>query len=137
MSVPVVRRRTAPTALVASFWLWIASAAISLLAFFLTLAGLVTGPAAEGGVGGGLIALSVAGALIGAAVRVVCAIFLLRGANWARIILSVVAGLLLVSLLPVLIAGDIVSVVIFLMAVVAAVLMWLPSTRPHFRRPRA
>lgn len=134
MSSPLSPARTAPTVVTASFWLWIASAVISLLAFFLTLPVLLDSSAASGAYAGGLVVGSIAGALLGAALRIVFAIFLLRGANWARIVLTVIGALVLLSLIPSAVAGDLLGILVALIAIAAGVLMWLPAARPHFRR---
>jgi hypothetical protein len=122
--------RTAPTVITASFWLWIASTVVSLIAFALLLPGLFGGAPVAGGIAAG----SVAGAIIGSALRVFLAIYLLRGANWARIVLTVIGAVVLLTGIPSLLTGDLLGLLVVLVVVVAAVLMWLPAARPHFRR---
>lgn len=131
MSQPLsAAARTAPTVITASFWLWIASTVVSLIAFAILLPGLFGGAPDAGGIAAG----SVAGAIIGSALRVFLAIYLLRGANWARIVLTVIAGVVLLTGIPSLLTGDLLGLLVILIVVVAAVLMWLPAARPHFRR---
>jgi hypothetical protein len=134
VSAPFFSARTAPAVVTASFWLWIASTVISLLSFFVTLPAVLGADGAGTAFAGGIIAATLVGALFGAAVRVACALFLLRGAAWARIVLTALGALLLFGLVPSVIAGDLVSLLILLLVVAAAVLMWLPAARPHFRR---
>jgi len=62
------------------------------------------------------------------------AIYLLRGANWARIVLTVIGVVVLLTGIPSLLTGDLLGLLVVLIVVVAAVLMWLPAARPHFRR---
>lgn len=134
MSRPLASSRTVPTVITASFWLWIASTVVSLIAFAITAPGLFSGPTADSPYAAGVIAGSIAGALLGAALRVFFAVFLLRGANWARIVLTIVGAIVLLGLLPSIVLGDLLSLLIALIAVAAGVLMWLPAARPHFRK---
>lgn len=135
MSQPLTTAaRTAPTVITVSFWLWIASTVVSLIAFALLAPGLLSGPTADTPYAGGVVAGSIGGALIGAALRVFLAVFLLRGANWARIVLTVIGVVVLFAGIPSILTGDLLGLLAMLIVIVAAVLMWLPSARQHFRR---
>ena len=123
-----------PRVVVASFWIWIASAALGLLSFFLGLPALLASPALNAPTGAGIVIGSVGGALIGALLRVFLGLFLLRGANWARIVLTVIGGIVLLGLAANIVMGDLIGLLSGIAVVVAAVLMWLPAARAHFRR---
>ncbi|UAJ80273.1 hypothetical protein IT072_04280 [Leifsonia sp. ZF2019] len=123
-----------PRVVVASFWIWIASAALGLLSFFVGLPALLASPALSAPTGAGIVIGSVGGALIGALLRVFLGLFLLRGANWARIVLTVIGAIVLVALVAAILTGDLIGLLSGIAVVVAAVLMWLPAARAHFRR---
>ena len=97
-----------PRVVVASFWIWIASAALGLLSFFVGLPALLANPAVSAPTGPGIVIGSVGGAVIGAIV--------------------------LLGLLATVFAGDLIGLLSGIAVLVAAVLMWLPSARFHFRR---
>ncbi|OJX75522.1 hypothetical protein [Leifsonia sp. 71-9] len=123
-----------PRVVVASFWIWIASAALGLLSFFVGLPALLANPAVSAPTGPGIVIGSIGGAVIGALLRVVLGLFLLRGANWSRIVLTIIGAIVLLGLLATVFAGDLLGLLSGIAVVVAAVLMWLPSARLHFRR---
>ena len=123
-----------PSVVVASFWTWIASAALGLRSFAIGLPALLANPALSAPTGPGIVLSSVAGAIIGAGLRVVLGLYLLRGANWARIVLTVIGAIVLLGLVASIVSGDLVGLLSVLAVVVAAVLMWLPAARAHFRR---
>lgn len=123
-----------PRVVVASFWIWIASAALGLLAFALGLPGLLANPALSAPTGPGIVLSSMAGAVIGAGLRVVLGLFLLRGANWARIVLTVIGAIVVLGAIASVVTGDVLGLLSVVAVVIAAVLMWLPSARAHFRR---
>lgn len=123
-----------PRIVVASFWIWIASAALGLLSFAIGLPALLADPALNTPTGPGVVIGTIAGAVIGAGIRVVLALFLLRGAAWARIVLTVIGIIVILGLVVNVITGDVVGSLSAVAVVVAGVLMWLPSARAHFRR---
>jgi len=123
-----------PRVVVASFWIWIASAALGLLSFFVGLPALLANPAVSAPTGPGIVIGSIGGAVIGALLRVVLGLFLLRGANWSRIVLTIIGAIVLLGLLATVFAGDLIGLLSGIAVLVAAVLMWLPSARFHFRR---
>lgn len=133
MSIPATAAK--PTVVTAAFWLWIASAAIGLIGYVIAFPSVLTATQSLGGpMAGGAIVGSIAGAIIGAAIRVVFAIFLLRGANWARIVLTVLGAIIVLSLLPSIIAGNVLAIVELVAVVAAVVLQWLSAAKPFFRR---
>ena len=135
MSQPLsAAARTAPTVVTASFWLWIASTVVSLIAFALMAPGLFAGPTSGTPYSAGVVASLIGGALIGSALRVFLAVFLLKGANWARIVLTVIGAVVLIGLISSLLTGDLLGILVVLIVIAAGVLMWLPAARPHFRR---
>jgi len=123
-----------PRVVVASFWIWIASAALGLLSFFLGLPALLDNPAVNTATGPGIVIGSIAGAVIGALLRVFLGLFLLRGANWSRIVLTIIGVIVLLGLVATILTGDLIGLLSGIAVIVAAVLMWLPSARSHFRR---
>ncbi|MFJ3393773.1 hypothetical protein [Leifsonia aquatica] len=123
-----------PRIVVASFWIWIASAVLGLLSFFLGLPALLDNPAVNTATGPGIVIGSIAGAVIGALIRVFLGLFLLRGANWSRIVLTIIGVIVLLGLVATILTGDLIGLLSGIAVVVAAVLMWLPSARSHFRR---
>jgi hypothetical protein len=123
-----------PRVVVASFWTWLASAALGLLSFVLSLPALLASPAVSTPTGPGIVLGSIAGAIIGVAIRVVLSLFLLRGAAWSRIVLTVIGALVLLGLAANILTGDLIGLLSVIAVVVAAVLMWLPAARAHFRR---
>ncbi|MDN4614176.1 hypothetical protein P5G50_06885 [Leifsonia sp. F6_8S_P_1B] len=133
MSISATTAR--PTVVTAAFWLWIASAAIGLIGFAVSFPSVVAATQSlSGPMAGGAMVGSVAGAIIGAAIRVVFAIFLLRGANWARIVLTVLGAIIVLSLLVSIITGNVLAILELLAVVAAVVLQWLSSAKPFFRR---
>lgn len=123
-----------PRVVVASFWIWIASAALGLLSFFLGLPALLDSPAVHTATGPGIVIGSIASAVIGALLRVFLGLFLLRGANWSRIVLTIIGVIVLLGLVATILTGDLIGLLSGIAVIVAAVLMWLPSARSHFRR---
>ncbi|MFK3672285.1 hypothetical protein ACI2IX_19130 [Leifsonia aquatica] len=123
-----------PRIVVASFWIWIASAVLGLLSFFLGLPALLDNPAVNTATGPGIVIGSIAGAVIGALIRVFLGLFLLRGANWSRIVLTIIGVIVLLGLVATILTGDLIGLLSGIAVIVAAVLMWLPSARSHFRR---
>ena len=133
MSFPVTTAR--PTVVTVAFWLWIVSVVVALVAFALSVSTLVSSSSTlQGPAGAGFIAGSFAAPFIGAALRIVFAIFLLRGANWARIVLTVLGALIVLSSLFSLFTGNLIVLVELVAVVVAVVLSWLPSAKPFFGR---
>jgi len=131
-------QRAVPTTVTASFWLWIASVVISLIAVVILLA---TGAYMVADVGGNeAVAQAVApiatiiGAFVGAALRVLFAVFMLRGRNWARIVLLILAILTALGSIATIATGGVLGIIAMLVTIVAAVLMYVPASNPYFRR---
>jgi hypothetical protein len=118
-----IRRLPVPQTVEAAFWLTIASCALSLIMFFVGLAG--------GALNGGAQSSSyLIGSLIGIGLRGLFAFAVRRGAGYARILLSLIAA---ISLLGLGASFNAVSLVLVAMVVVAVVLLWLPSSNTYFR----
>jgi hypothetical protein len=123
----------APSILRTSFWLWIASAAVTFLAgivgvIFAVQAG-ATGSSATA-----VLAGSVVGAIIGAGLRIVIAFFLVKGVNWARIILTIFGGLTVLTSLSSLFTGDLLGILVLALTVAAGITMWSPAASAYLRR---
>ncbi|WP_460738991.1 hypothetical protein [Microbacterium neimengense] len=58
----------------------------------------------------------------------------LRRRNWARIVLLILAIIAVLAGLPTFATGNIVDILIVVVALAAAVLMYLPASSPYFRR---
>jgi hypothetical protein len=68
------------------------------------------------------------------ACRVLFAVFLLRGKNWARIVLLIIAIITALAGIGTLLSGDIFAILALVVTIVAAVLMYVPASNPYFRR---
>ena len=131
-------RAAVPTTVRASFWLWIASVVISVIAAVVAFA---SGQYMTANVGGDAeIARAVApwalvgGVVLGGGLRVVFAIFLLRGKNWARIVLLIIAVITALAGIGPLLGGDILAILALVVTIVAAVLMYVSASNAYFRR---
>ncbi|WP_120522878.1 hypothetical protein [Arthrobacter celericrescens] len=117
-----------PQQLTLSYWLWVGAAALGVVASLINIFAL-RGYFGELLVGPGIVGFVFS--LIFAALYIFIAIRLKEGARWARLVLSILAGLAVISLLLQLVTlnlGFIGSAV----AVAAGVLMWLPESQKHF-----
>lgn len=133
--------QSAPSTVRASFWLWIASVVISAIAVVVTLA---VGVPATVDTGSGTSATTVSGTavvitavlslVVGGGLRVLFAIFMLRGRNWARIVLLVVAAITVLAGFSAILTGDIIQLLALIIVIVAAVLMYLPASNAYFRK---
>lgn len=123
----------APTILRRSFWLWIASAAVSFLSGIVGVIGAVLAGATGSGATA-VLAGSVVGAIIGSGLRVVIAVFMVKGVSWARIILTIFGGLTALTSLPSLFTGDLLGILVLVLTVVAGILMWSPAASAYLRR---
>jgi hypothetical protein len=132
-------RTAAPTTVTASFWLWVLTGV--LLAVVSIIAG--TRPvdaaslaAAEQSMAS-IVPISTAiGGVIAGLLHILFAFFMLRGKNWARIVLTVIGALALIGLIMNTLGGDILSAVNLVATIVAGVLMYLPASNHYFRRAR-
>lgn len=127
-----------PATVTASFWLWIASVVLSAISI---LTSLVNGTYAFIDIGGNQQvaaavgpAAAIIGLAVGATLRILFAVYMLRGRNWARIVLLILAIIAVLAGLPAFATGNIVDILIVVVAIAAAVLMYLPASNPYFRR---
>jgi len=130
-----------PATVTASFWLWIATVVLSAISILTSLA---DGRYAFADVGGNAqVAAAVGpptviiGLAVGAALRILFAVYMLRGRNWARIVLLILAIIAVLAGLPAFATGNVVDILIVVVALAAAVLMYLPASNPYFRRRSA
>lgn len=130
-----------PATVTASFWLWIATVVLSAISILTSLA---DGRYAVADVGGNAqVAAAVGpptviiGLAVGAALRILFAVYMLRGRNWARIVLLILAIIAVLAGLPAFATGNVVDILIVVVALAAAVLMYLPASNPYFRRRSA
>ena len=131
-------RAAVPTTVRASFWLWIASVVISAIA---AVVALTSDQYMVANVGGNAeIARAVApwaligGVVLGGGLRVLFAVFLLRGKNWARIVLLIIAIITALAGIGTLLSGDIFAILALVVTIVAAVLMYVSASNAYFRR---
>ncbi|UIN30776.1 hypothetical protein [Microbacterium binotii] len=127
-----------PATVTASFWLWIASVVLSAISILTSLA---NGTYAFIDIGGNQQvaaavgpAAAIIGLAVGATLRILFAVYMLRGRNWARIVLLILAIIAVLAGLPAFATGNIVDILIVVVAIGAAVLMYLPASNPYFRR---
>lgn len=125
-----------------AFWLYIASAALSLVLLIIALAtvGTVTaqvqqstGGKLSGAAVGASITVSVIFGILYIAAYVVFAVFMRRGANWARIVLLIVTVLSLFGIL----GGYGVGAVRAVLGVIATILIFIKPASEYFRSGRA
>ncbi|MCS5718685.1 hypothetical protein N1027_11125 [Herbiconiux sp. CPCC 205763] len=124
-----------------SFWLWIAEGILTVIGGlgFALIAGaipLVVG--VENSEAAALVGLFItAGVLIAlvAVLRIVCAVFMLRGRVWARNTLTVLGVIGLVGVYYEFLSNPGTAIAHALVAVVAIVTMYLPNSNAYFRRP--
>ncbi len=132
-----------PTVVSAAFWIWLLSA----LAGLTTVIGMLVGVNVLATLGGlvsedaelylaltgfGIIVAYVA--LAGVIVQVVVSVFFRDGANWARIVLTVIAALAVVTVA--IDPTDVGSWVFLVANLVAAVLSYLPEANAFFASSR-
>lgn len=132
----------APKQVNTAFWLYIASAAVSLVLLIIAVAtaGTVaaqvqqsTGGKLSGAAVGASITISVIFGILYIAAYVVFAVFMRRGANWARIVLLVVTALSLFGIL----GGYGVGAVRAVLGVIATILIFIKPASEYFRSGRS
>jgi hypothetical protein len=128
----------------AAFWLYIASAVVGLIVALVGLTRLSTlqqtasqiaaqqsgNQVPEGAIQGAIIAGVVIGLVINVlylAAVIVFAVFFRRGANWARIVLTVLTALTIFSIIGL-------GAITFVLALIAIILSWLPASNAWFRQ---
>ncbi|WP_284753813.1 hypothetical protein [Arthrobacter sp. efr-133-R2A-120] len=117
-----------PQQLTISYWLWVAAAALGVLASFaniFTMRGLF----GEMMVGPGIVGLIFS--LVFAALYIFIAIRLKEGSRWARLVLTILGAFAVISLLVQVVTLNL-NFIGSAVAVAATVLMWLPESRKHF-----
>lgn len=129
-----------PAQVNAAFWLYIAGAALSLVALIIALAtigpvtaqlqrnGTLSGSAASAAVGVS-VTISVVFGILYIAAYVLFAVFMRRGANWARIVLLVVTVLSLFGVL----GGYGVGAARVVVGVIATILIFIKPASEYFR----
>lgn len=138
-------RPAPPTQVTTAFWLYIAAAALSIVSLIISLATIgtsreavqrqleasgqpISGSALDAIIAGTVI-ISVVFAIIWVGVYVLFAFFMKRGANWARIVLTILAALSLLNIL----SGYGVGALQALAAIIATVLIWLRPASEYFQ----
>src|SRR4051794_27875613 len=129
--------RSAPMPVVVAFWLYIVAAVLSLVTVAVSLLspGLAEDPEVVSQVGGAgiLIAFAVVSGIVYAAGYVVVAVYLIRGANWARYVLL---GVTLLSIIGAL-SNYGLGAARVAVGVIATILVFLPPANRYFsQRPR-
>ena len=117
-----------PQQLTLSYWLWVGAAAIGVVASLINIF-VLRGYFGELLIGPGIIGFIFS--LVFAALYIFIAIRLKEGARWARLVLSILAGLAVISLLLQLVTLNL-GFIGSALAVAAGVLMWLPESQKHF-----
>ena len=112
-----------------AFWLYLIAPVIGLILSLLSI-GRVTSSAAASNLPHGAV---IAGVVIGIVINVIYLIavividtFFRRGANWARIVLTVLAALSVFGILGL-------GAITFVIGLVAIILSWLPASNAWFR----
>ncbi len=125
---PAASRPPTPPTVEAAFWLVIASSALTLLVQLFDLLAI--------GLNGGTPPTSpyLVGSVIGIGLRVLFAFAARRGANFARILLSLGA---LLSMFGLVTGFNVILLVVVAIAVAAVVLLWLPQSNAYFRAAAA
>jgi hypothetical protein len=135
-----VTTRVAPIEVKTSFWLWLVEVVISIVMGIIVIAVGSAAPdvlkAADGSEMVATISAGVAGAavIIGGLLRGLFAVFMLRGRNWARIVLTVL-GLLgaILGLVQIAQSGWLV-IVAAIVALAAVILMFVGKANAYFRK---
>jgi hypothetical protein len=131
----------APIEIKVSFWLWISEAVLTVVgALLIALVGAaipwVTGASGDDAVSVVAPLIVIAVVLIAVAVlRIVAAVYMLRGRTWARNVLTILGVLGLFGTALDYSANVAVGVAHTLVALVALVLMFLPASNAYFRAP--
>lgn len=127
-----------PTTVTASFWFWIISVLLSAMS---TIIAIASGQYAVADAGGNAEvaravapAAAVGGLVIGGSLRVLFAVFMARGRNWARIVLLILAVITALSGIVAILSGGVLDILAVVATLVGAVLMYLPASNPYFRR---
>ncbi|MFG6404078.1 MULTISPECIES: hypothetical protein [unclassified Microbacterium] len=143
MTDPISTAR--PTTVTAAFWLWVAASLVGVIGGIIILAFAGDAPAIQrldesqrAAAGAVIIGLG-AWSIIVAALRVLFAWFMLRGRNWARILLTVLGALTILSVVFQAASVGVLEWISAVLVAAAIVFMYLPASRAYFaatRRPR-
>jgi hypothetical protein len=122
-----------PTELKVSFWIWFLGGILGLLAGLLGMLGSLTLFAAAPGAAVGVLTLMSLASAVGVA-QLVFALQMKQGKQWARIALTILAGIILSLVLAnaAMGVGQAGNWAGFLVSLVAAVLLWLPRPQAWF-----
>lgn len=139
----------APRQVVIGFWLYIAAAVLSVISLIIALAasggardavvaqlteqGVEVSDSAINALIGASIGVSIFFAVVWTAAFVLFAFFMKRGANWARIVLTVITVLSLVNVF----SGFGLGAVQVVASVIATVLIWLRPASEYFNAVKA
>jgi hypothetical protein len=78
------------------------------------------------------VALGIAVGVLSITAYVVFALLMRRGANWSRIVLTVLSAIALVSGLVGLLALNLLNLLVSALVIAAAVLLWVPASNAYF-----
>jgi hypothetical protein len=143
-------RAAVPSSVNVAFWLYVAGAALGLVSVVVgavvgiqrirsgELPGRVIPPGTDVSpsvittalaVG---VALGIAVGVLSITAYVVFALLMRRGANWSRIVLTVLSAIALVSGLVGLLALNLLNLLVSALVIAAAVLLWVPASNAYF-----
>jgi low temperature requirement protein LtrA len=133
-----IGKKSVPTPIAISFWLWVVVAVLLVISGILT----ATSPAEQAAatrlnlpVPTEVMTISSGiGSFIGAALHVLFAWFMAQGRNWARVILTIFGVLSVLGSIASIFVGNILAIIVVIVTIVAVVEMYLPAARAHFSR---
>ena len=134
-----IGKKTVPTPIAVSFWLWV------VVAVLLVISGIITATSPAEQTAAANLKLPVPtevmtissgiGSIIGAALHVLFAWFMVQGRNWARVVLTIFGVLSVLGSIATIFTGSILAIAVVIVTIVAVVEMYLPAARSHFSRP--
>ncbi|ROR82706.1 hypothetical protein SAMN06295974_2802 [Plantibacter flavus] len=134
-----IGKKTVPTPIAVSFWLWV------VVAVLLVITGIITATSPAEQAAATSLKLPVPtevmtissgiGSIIGAALHVLFAWFMVQGRNWARVVLTIFGVLSVLGSIASIFVGSILAIVVVIVTIGAVVEMYLPAARAHFSRP--
>jgi len=134
-----IGKKTVPTPIAVSFWLWV------VVAVLLVISGIITATSSAEQTAAANLKLPVPtevmtissgiGSIIGAALHVLFAWFMVQGRNWARVVLTIFGVLSVLGSIATIFTGSILAIIVVIVTIVAVVEMYLPAARSHFSRP--
>jgi len=139
-SAPMSAPTAPPTPVNAAFWIWVAEAILEVILAIIVMIGvsaaasLLTSDSATAGViMGTAIGVGIVMIII-AALRILFAVYMRRGRNWARIVLTVLGVLGVLGGISSLVQGSWFYLITVAATIVAIVLMFVPTANPWFRK---